>query len=93
VTRHEEGMRRTSFANCQKSSTNLTHNFSAADRGAEAGLGGGYKTTRVTYIASDEVETISSLVEEGVAAIASLYCDLRQRYQFQEGIWGFFTLH
>lgn len=77
MTRHKEEIKTSpSFANCQYISIHLAHTLSAADLGTETGLDGGDGTTGSAGVASNEIETVLSLVELGVGAAAGLACDV-----------------
>lgn len=54
----------------------LTSTLAAADLATETGFDGGDGTTRSTGVASDEVQTVLTLVELGVGAAAGLAGDV-----------------
>lgn len=77
MTRHKEEIQTSPpLANCQHSTIRLAHTLSAADLGTETGLDGGDGTTGSAGVASNEIQTVLSLVELGVGAAARLACDV-----------------
>ena len=58
------------------SASPLTDTLSAADLGSETGLDSSDRATRSARVASNEVETVFTLVEFGVGAAAGLASDV-----------------
>ena len=69
-TRNEQNTRNGMTTNIQSRSLTLT--LSAADLSTETGLDGRDRTTGTTRVASDEVQTVFTLVKLGVGTAAGL---------------------